>query len=78
MVLTVTGTISVVEANRGVVRDLFIAALGCNLAWDVIDAVLYLMGRFSGHGQNILALRAVQTTQDATKRGALSPTHFLH
>jgi len=78
MVLTVTGSISVVEAHRGVVRDLFIAALGCNLAWGVIDAVLYLMGRFSEHGQNILTLRAVQTTQDADKArrvisGALPP-----
>ena len=67
MVLTVTGSISVMEATRGVVRDLFIAALGCNLAWGVIDAVLYLMGRFSEHGQNILALRTVQTMEDADK-----------
>jgi hypothetical protein len=44
MVLTFTGSLSVTEAGRGDVRTMLIAALGCNLAWGIIDAVFYLMG----------------------------------
>jgi VIT1/CCC1 family predicted Fe2+/Mn2+ transporter len=44
MVLTFTGTLSVAEAGRTDIRAMLAGALGCNLAWGVIDAVLYLMG----------------------------------
>ena len=44
MVLTFTGTLSVSDAGRSDVRTMLIGALGCNLAWGIIDAVLYLMG----------------------------------
>ena len=43
MVLTFTGSLSVAEAGRADVRAMLIGALGCNLAWGVIDSVLYLM-----------------------------------
>ena len=33
MVLTVTCSFSVVEANRRDVRNMLLAALGCNVAW---------------------------------------------
>jgi VIT1/CCC1 family predicted Fe2+/Mn2+ transporter len=38
------------------------AALGCNIAWGIIDAGLYLMGRIGERGRNILAVRAVRET----------------
>jgi hypothetical protein len=44
MVLTFTGSLSVAEAGRDDVRTMLIAALGCNIAWGIIDGVLYLMG----------------------------------
>ena len=44
MVLTFTGSLSVAEAGREDVRTMLIGALGCNLAWGIIDAILYLMG----------------------------------
>ena len=47
MVLTFTGSLSVAEAERAEVRTMLVGALGCNLAWGIIDAVLYLMGRLS-------------------------------
>ena len=40
MVLTFTGSLSVAEADRGEVRTMLIGALGCNIAWGIIDAVL--------------------------------------
>lgn len=44
MVLTFTGSLSVADAGRDDVRTMLIGALGCNLAWGIIDAMLYLMG----------------------------------
>src|SRR5512139_4036321 len=60
MVLTFTGSLSVAEANRAEVRTMLIGALGCNLAWGIIDGVMYLMGCLSERGQGILTLRAVR------------------
>ena len=59
MVLTITCSFSIVDAGRNEVRTMLFGALGCNLAWGVIDAFMYLMARFSQRGQGIMALRAV-------------------
>jgi hypothetical protein len=65
MVLTFTGSLSVAEADRADVRTMLIGALGCNLAWGIIDAVLYLMGSLSEKGSGLLTLRAVRNTSDS-------------
>jgi hypothetical protein len=65
MVLTFTCSFSVATANRMDVRHLLIAALGCNVAWGIIDAAFYLMGNFAVRGRGILALRTVFTTSNA-------------
>ena len=44
MTMTFTGTLSVVDAGREDVRAMFIGALGCNIAWGLIDGIIYLMG----------------------------------
>jgi hypothetical protein len=64
MVLTFTGSLSVAEAGRDDVRVMLIGALGCNLAWGVIDAVLYLMGCLAEKGQGLITLRAVRGATD--------------
>ena len=43
MALTFVGAISVAESGRAEVRSLLAAALGCNLAWGLVDAVMYLV-----------------------------------
>jgi hypothetical protein len=65
MVLTFTCSLSVAEAGRDEIRTMLIGALGCNLAWGIIDAVFYLMGCFSSQGRGILQLKAVRTLSDA-------------
>jgi len=67
MVLTLTCSFSVANAGRSEVRQMLIAAVGCNLAWGIIDAVFYLMSCLSEQGHNILALRAVRKTTDAAE-----------
>jgi VIT1/CCC1 family predicted Fe2+/Mn2+ transporter len=58
MVLTFTGSLSVAEAGRDDVRTMLIGALGCNLAWGIIDGILYLMGCLAEMGRGLLTARA--------------------
>jgi VIT1/CCC1 family predicted Fe2+/Mn2+ transporter len=70
MVLTFTGSLSIVEAGRDDIRAMLIGALGCNTAWGIIDGVLYLMGSFAEKGRNLAAYRAVRraaTPQEAER-----------
>ena len=67
MVLTFTGSLSVAEAGRDDVRTMLIGALGCNLAWGIIDAMLYLMGRLAERGQSLTTYLAVRKATDPLK-----------
>jgi len=67
MVLTFTGSLSVAEAGRDDVRTMLIGALGCNLAWGIIDAVLYLMGCLAEKGRGLNTFRAVRKATDSKK-----------
>jgi hypothetical protein len=60
MALTFTGTLSAATADRAEVRTLLVGVIGCNLAWGLVDAVMYLMSSLTEHGHNLLAVRAVQ------------------
>ena len=64
MVLTSTGTLSVATAGRADVKTMILGALGCNLAWGVIDAGLYLMGCLGERGRGLLKLRTFRQTAD--------------
>jgi len=67
MVLTFTGSLSIAEAGREDIRTMLIGALGCNLAWGVIDGVLYLMGCLAEHGRELMTFRAVRAATDPAK-----------
>jgi len=43
MAVTIVGSISIATAGQAEVRTVAIAALGCNLAWGLVDAVIYLV-----------------------------------
>src|SRR5512134_541470 len=60
IVLTFTGSLSVADAGREDIRTMLIGALGCNIAWGIIDGVLYLMGCLAEKGSNLATLRAVR------------------
>ena len=64
MVLTFTGSLSVADAGREDVRAMLIGALGCNLAWGIIDAVFYLMACLAEKGRNLATLLAVRRAPD--------------
>ena len=60
MVLSFTCAISVAEIGREDVRAMLIGALGCNLAWGIIDAAFYLISCLTEQGRNATILRNVQ------------------
>jgi len=60
MVLTITCSFSVGGAGHTEVHQMLIGALGCNVAWGIIDAFLYWLACFHLRGQEIKALRAVR------------------
>lgn len=64
MVLTITCSFSVGGAGRTEVRSMLIGAVGCNVAWGIIDAVMYWMACFSEHGHGIVALRQVHASAE--------------
>jgi hypothetical protein len=68
MVLTFTGSLSVADAGRDDVRAMLIGALGCNVAWGIIDAMLYLMGCLAESGRSLMthvAVRKAASPRDA-------------
>lgn len=64
MVLTFTGSLSVADAGREDVREMLIGALGCNVAWGIIDAMLFLMGILAEKGRGLITLQAVRRSTD--------------
>jgi VIT1/CCC1 family predicted Fe2+/Mn2+ transporter len=72
MVLTVTLTagLAVKEGKAGV-RELLAAAIGCNLAWGVIDAVMYVMSSITLRSEKAQLVAAVQHASDSATAVAL-------
>jgi hypothetical protein len=64
MVLTSTGTLSVVTAGRADVKTMVLGALGCNLAWGIIDGGLFLMDSLNDRARGLLLLRAVREADE--------------
>jgi VIT1/CCC1 family predicted Fe2+/Mn2+ transporter len=65
MALTFTGSLGVATADRAEVRSMLIGALGCNIAWGLVDAVMYLMGVSAERGRSTRLLQELRHTGDA-------------
>ena len=69
MAVTVVGSLSIAAAGREEVREALVAALGCNLAWGLVDAVMHLMGTVTERSRNrALAKRVMSADADAARR----------
>jgi hypothetical protein len=67
MVLTFTGTLSVLDSGRDEVRDMLVAAIGCNLAWGFVDAVMYLLRNLVTRGRKLRLIGAVRHAAQAAQ-----------
>lgn len=60
MVLTFTGTLSVIDSGREEVRDMLVAAIGCNIAWGFVDGVMYVLRNLVERGRKARLVQAVR------------------
>ena len=74
MVLTITGSISVAEAGHAEIHTMLVGAVGCNLAWGIVDAVMYLLGILLERGRGWTLLNALRTraVSDAEARALVA------
>lgn len=78
MAMTFIGSLSVATAGQETVRTMMVTALGCNLAWGLADAVMYLVRTVTDRTRNrTLFLRLCKETNAASGQaliaGALPP-----
>ena len=79
MAMTIVGSLSIATAGKDEVRTVMMAALGCNLAWGLVDAVMYLVRTVTERTRNrALALTiAGADAQTALRLIARAlPAHF--
>ena len=66
MVMTFTGSISVAEGAAADTRSVLMGAIGCNLAWGIADAAMYLLASFSERARGLATLKAIHRSPDRT------------
>jgi hypothetical protein len=65
MALTFVGAVSVATAGRQQIDTMFATALGCNLGWGLVDAVMYLVKTIVDRGHSLTLVRSVRAAADA-------------
>ena len=77
MALTFVGAVSVAESGRAELRTMFISALGCNIAWGLVDAVMYVVRAITARGRSLTLVTAVRAAHPEAGRrlirASLSP-----
>jgi len=71
MALSFVGAISVAETGEAEIQALFVAALGCNLAWGLVDAVMFLVRTVTDRGRALALAHAVRGAKDAAAASQL-------
>ena len=67
MTLTFTCSISIASTHQAEIRQLLIGAIGCNLAWGIVDATMYLIGVLAHKSRSKMILQDIQQSTDAGK-----------
>jgi VIT1/CCC1 family predicted Fe2+/Mn2+ transporter len=77
MALTFVGAVSVASDGKEEIRTMLIAALGCNIAWGLVDGVMYIVACIVERGRSYTLALSVQAADAAAGRkivaGSLSP-----
>ena len=74
MATTFTGTLSA-TVGREDIHTMLIGAIGCNLAWGLVDAVMYIVTTLTERGRNLRLLQQVRaTTQSAVAQRLIGET----
>ena len=65
MALTFTGSLSAAESGRADVELMLTGAIGCNIAWGLVDAVMYLMSSVVERSRSLLTLKRVREAAES-------------
>lgn len=71
MVLTFTGAISAAKDGEQEIRELLWAALGCNVAWGLVDAIMYWMNLLMERGHDLFMVRKIKESSKEESRKIL-------
>ncbi len=78
MALGVTGTLSAATAGSAQVRTVLWSALGCNLAWGIVDGIMFILDRLAHRGQHLRELRRLRQSAQHHPRLAALPEPSYH
>jgi hypothetical protein len=67
MALTLTGALNVAQATERETRTLFAATLSCNVAWGLVDAVMYVVNEVLGRARRFLLAGELREGADPTQ-----------
>ena len=74
MAVTIVGSLSIATAGKEEVRTVLTAALGCNLAWGLVDAVMYLVRTMAERTRNRQLALQIAGADDETARRLIART----
>ena len=78
MALGVTGTLSAATGGSAEVRTVLWSALGCNLAWGIVDGIMFILHQLAERGQHLRELRRLRQGGQQRLRLAALPEPAPH
>ena len=64
MAMTFTGSLNAATAGREEIGTMLLTAIGCNIAWGLTDAVMYVVGTFTEKNRRSMLLRRLREAAD--------------
>jgi hypothetical protein len=64
MAMSFIGAVGVAGGDEQDIDQLFYAAIACNVAWGVVDAVMYVIACVTDRGWGYRVVHAIETTED--------------
>ena len=71
MVLAFTGSLSVAKSGRQEVSQMLVAALACNVAWGLVDGVMYILTSIIGRARRALIFQGIGAADVSTARAII-------
>lgn len=67
MALTFTCSVSVIETDKAEVKELLLGAITCNIAWGLVDAVIFLIMTMIEEGRGLTVYKFVRKSKQKEK-----------
>ena len=67
MALTFTCTLSIATTGQAEVKEMLIGAIGCNLAWGLVDAIMFILAGLAEKGHGRIILSFIRKTRNVEK-----------